>query len=510
MAELPIELWHLIFDRLELVELSSCAQVSKTFYVAVKSYRIREIAFTRQVHEWFHYTTSTIDHKHRLGYSLASILRRSSFDFDHLKRLKIGRRSAIDLDVINRFVHLEELDLDLANYKNEKSWTLSLANLKVLYLFIREGFSYVELDTPRLAKLRTFSLKMLEFVYPESVQCIHTFDHSGKLSMFRNLEYLTFTDRYNQLNYHLFYALRSFNQFNLTNLKKLKEIDFYYTYTKYRKNNMNNFKRMTAKLLALDRPNLKVFWYDVQVTDPNLLTEYEHTMETVGSDVAFQLQHYEMLKEKVDFFWCYDFNGSMRLLPEAGFNPRSEEFTSKFLSRYSFGRISVTGQVEERELLLKLIARLPNLFALKFENSGLDQSFFDRMADIIQLNAIPLQQLSFKGTSNESLDFVSKLRDLEWFATDQELSSGLMAKLLRLPSLVEIECSSGETSKRIERLSTNRFRLDGETLSLQGLLERFETKPEIQRSESESESESDFDWDSDSDSDYEAPKCRLM
>ena len=506
MTDLPIELWHSIFDRLELVDLSSCAQVCKAVYLVVKAYRVREIAFTRGVHEWFHYATPTIDHKHRLDYSLASILRRSSFNFVYLKRLKIGRKSAIDLNVINRFVHLEELDIDLANYENEKSWTLSLANLKVLYLFVLEGFSYVELDTPRLAKVRTFNLGKLEFIHPESVRCIHTFEHSGKLSMFRNLEYLTLTDCYNRLNFHHFYVLRSFNQFGVASLTKLKEIHFYYTYTNYEENNMSNFKKMAANLLAMGQPNLNVFWFQVQVTDPNLLTEYERSMETVGSVVAFQLQHYEMLKKKIDFLWWYEFNGSMKKLSRAGFNLRSEEFLSKFLSKFSFRRINVTDRVEERELLLNLIAGLPDLFALKFENSGLDESFFDRMADIIQLNAIPLQQLSFKDTSNESLnfDFVPKLRNLELFETDQELSSGLIMKFLRLPLLVEIECSSGGISKRIERLSTNRFRLNGETLSLQELLEHFETKPEIQRSES------NFDWVSYSVSHNEAPKCRLM
>ena len=102
------------------------------------------------------------------------------------------------------------------------------------------------------------------------------------------------------------------------------------------------------------------------------------------------------------------------------------------------------------------------------------------MADIVQLNAIPLQQLQVKGTSNESLnfDFVSTLRDLEWFETDQELSSALVGKLLGLPSMAEIKCSSGGIIKKIETLSTNWFRLDGETLSLQELLEHFEAKPD--------------------------------
>ena len=317
MVDLPIELWHLIFDHLQLVDLSACAQVSKAVYLVVKSYRIREIAFTRRVHRWFHYTTPTIDHKHRVDFTMASSLERSSFNFDHLKRLKIGRSSAInDLEEINKFTRLEELDIDLKNYKNEKNGTLSLANLKVLYLFVPDDFSYVELDTPRLAKVYTFRLKKLEFVYPESVQCIHTFSHSGKLSMFRNLEYLTFTDCYNLLDHLSSYDSRKFKHFSITNLKKLKEIDFYYLYPEYREKNMSVFKKFIANL-ALGRPELKVFWFHVQMTDSNLLTEYEHMFDNFRSNITFQLKHPEKLKEV--FSLCYLFNELMSVLSEAGF-----------------------------------------------------------------------------------------------------------------------------------------------------------------------------------------------
>ena len=475
MAELPIELWHLIFDHLQLVDLSSCAQVSKAVYFLVKAYRIREIAFTGRVYEWFHYTTPTIDHKRRVDFTKTSILKWSSFNFDYLKRLKIGRCSPVsDLKQINRFVHLEELDIDLKRYKKKKNRTLSLGHLKVLYLFVPDDFSYVELDTPRLAKVCTFNLKKLEFLYPESVRCIHTFFHDGKLSMFRNLEYLTFTDSYNHLVYNSSYAPLTFDDFNVEALNKLKEIDFYYrSYSSYRfeRNNMNVFLRMAAKLR--ERPDLKVFWQNMQMTDPNLLTEYELSNETVGSVVAFQLQHYEMLKEKDHISWLFDFNSLMIMLTRAGFSPRSEEFLSKFFASYSFRMIKVTHWVTEEKLLLELIARSPDLFFLEFWHSGLHQSFFDQMADTIRLNAIPLQQLLFKDILNKSRDlhFVSKLRHLELFETDQRLSIGLMAKLLGLPSLVEIKCSG--RNKRIERLSRSRFLLNGKSILLRELLMSF-------------------------------------
>ena len=471
MAELPIEVWHLIFDRLELVDLSSCAQVSKSVYLKVKAYRIREIAFTGRVHEWFHYTTPTIDHKHRLDYWYASILNRSSFNFDYLKRLKIGRLSLFDLDEINRFIYLEELDIDLAEYENEQSRTLLLANLKVLYLFVPD-YLHVKLDTPRLAKVCTCSLEMLEFVYPESVRCIHTFFYSWKLPMFSNLESLVFTDSYNRLDFCTIYDFRCFKQFDVTVLKKLKEIEFYYHHRNFKlkevhgyyyyqfKENMSMFKRIATNFFALGRPELKMFWYDVQVTDISVLIEYERMEEKIGSLLAFQMHHYDKLKDRVELFRRFKFNSLLsKKLSEAGFNLRSEEFTSKF-TRFSFREMAITGLVDKGEILLGLIARSPNLSSLRFWYNSLGQSFFDQMAEIIQRNAIPLRRLQFEHSINAGLnfEFATKFSNLEWLETDQELSNELVSKLFELPMLAEVEFNNDKMANRIQRLANGKFR----------------------------------------------------
>ena len=461
-SHLPVELWHTIFDLLELTDLPSCALVCKTLYSVVKAYRVREIAFTRRVYEWFHPDYSA--YRHWLDYSMASLLNRSSFSLEHLKRLKIGRASAIDLNEINNFANLEELDIDLANYENEKSSALSLANLKVLYLFMSDHLPYLELDTPRLERVCTFSLKKLDFLHPDSVRCIHTFFHCGRLFMFRNLEYLLFTDRYNKLDYSDDYDSKSFNRFSLSSLKKLKEIDFFFCTGEFEENNFNEIQAVIANVLALRRPDLKVFWHNMQVADLILLTEYKQRTENL---IAFQFKHFGKLKGKVDFFWDLDFNVATSKLTEAGHDLRSEEFTSKFFTLFSFREIEVTGKVNEEELLLEIIARSPRLWSLKFFGSdlGLGQSFFDRMANTVRLNGIPLRHLKFEEIESLGFDFVRELRDLEWFKTDQPLPPKLSPKLLTLPSITKIEFSSG--SYWIERMPTGTFWLYGESLKLQ-------------------------------------------
>ena len=388
MADLPIELWHSIFDHFELTDLCLCAQISKAVYIALKEYRVREIAFTGGVCLWFHERKLVSDHKYELNFTKVSILKRSSFSLDYLKWLKIGRSSDIDLNVINQFVHLEELDIDLANYENKKNKTLSLANLKLLYVFVPDHLPYVELDTPRLAKVGTFNLKKLEFFHPESVRHIHTFYHSGKLSMFRNLERIVFTDRYNRLDYLPSNHSQKLEEFSLATLKKLKEIDFCYSKcSKYGGENANDFKELIADILLLGRPGLKVFWCNIQVTDTSLLTEYELVEKSDGCLIGFQMKHWARLNEKNEFFWAYKFNWISKL-SELGFEPRSEEFLSKFLARYSWRQFNLNGKVNEPELLLQLIARSPNLSNLIFENNnGLSQSFFDRMAEIVRFKS---------------------------------------------------------------------------------------------------------------------------
>lgn len=222
MEALPIELCHLIFDHLQLVDLSTCARISRTFRVAVREYRIRELAFDRRTKtEWFHSRSST--HQHRVDFAGARMLSSSPFNFDYLKRLKIGSRSSIpSLNEINQFVHLEELDIDLRNYVNEESRTLSLANLRLLYLFVPDDIPFLELDTPNLQTLCTVALQALDFNYPESIRCLHTFSHDGKLTLFRNLESLLFTDYYNQ------FERVNFIEFNTEKLAKLKEVEFFY------------------------------------------------------------------------------------------------------------------------------------------------------------------------------------------------------------------------------------------------------------------------------------------
>ena len=498
MADLPVKLWHLIFYHLDLIDLSSCAQVSKTLYSALKAYQIQEIAFTRRVYQWFHCATPVrSNYKHRVEFAKASILERSSFNFGHLKRLKIGRLSSIDdLNVINRFVHLEELDIDLKNYQR-KNTTLRLANLRLLYVFVPMTFPVVELDTPLLAKVGTFSLKKLDFLYPESIRCIHTFSHDGKLWMFWNLECLVITNNYNLQDHYFFHNWQNFQEFCPLSLKKLKEINFYYeksheNFDLYERRNMKNFKTVIQNILDMKRPGLQVLWYGVQVTDANLLTEYELLREIRKLEyrlAAFYLRHHEKLNDNATFRWSILPFSLLDDLPwiESYFKIdlnasliKNEAFISKFIAKCSFRSISVDYPIVERDLLMEFIANSPNLATLKFSNSGLDQSFFDRMAVTIRLNGIRLKRLQFEKSpllNFINYDFVRKLPDLVLFRTDRRLPNELVLKLLTHPMLESIKFSPDRVIwYHIERVSSTRYFLNGRPRSLQELKEEFEVQ----------------------------------
>lgn len=488
-VDLPIEMWHSIFDHLSvLADLVACSRVDKKLYFAVKEYRIPEIAFIRPLtsgSNLFH--SGPTNHQYRVDLRKVSILKNPPFNFDYLKSLKIGQSNIPKppslIDDINRFVHLEELDL--VNYELEKTRILSLANLRVLY--VEHLWVYrddcLKLNTPRLAKVCTSGLNSLDFLYAESVRCIHTFfSHGEKLSTFPNLEYLTFTDSYISLG-----PLFRFQTISLSTLKKLKEIDFYHHDHVFRERNLEIFKEMIAILLAKRQPNLKVFWFGVPI---DLLTESERLINSANSEFAFQIQNYEKLKDQVEIVRPLEFNKTMNMLLNAGLNPRSEEFTAKFLAKFPFERIVATGKVKYPELLLELIAKSPSLWSLRFHNSNLGQSFFDRMVEIVRLKSVPLRQLSVKGSSNDirNFEFVCRLLDLELFGTDQKLPNELVSKLLKLPRLKLINLFIEKIKHKIEPMSRSEFRLDGRAgsfLELQKIYDPPESSKQLEKTEQE-------------------------
>ena len=453
MTDLLVELWHLVFKRLELADLSACAQVSKKFHLMVKDYRIREIAFTRGTDfEWFHKDSTKCEHQ--VDYWRASVLKSSPFNFEHLKYLKIGRLSSFELNDINQFTQLKTLDLDLKNYRSEESPTLSLPNLCVFWVFVPNEIPYLELDTPRLAQVHTFHLEKLEFVRSESIQQISTFSHAGNLSiLFPNLKSLTFTDYYdNQLDFRNSFRSESFKEFSTTtlkNLKNLKEISFSYSHEAYTERNLNVFKKIIQKVLDMQRPDLKVFWRDLQVTDLNLLIEYQNSMKNDKNKIVFLFHHYEKLKDKKGF-WHIGFNLVTKKLKDAGFDLRSKDFASEFLAKFTLRELMVFNRVNEPELLAEFIVRSPSLAILRFKNSGLDRPFFGRLLEIIETNHIPLRL----------------------FEIDQQLPPELITKLLRLPQLEAILFPVD----KIERLSPGRFRIDGKCFDLHHLLEHLKAK----------------------------------
>ena len=451
MTDLLVELWHLIFKRLELVDLSACAQVNKRFNLMVKDFRIKEIAFIRGTdYKWFH--DAFLPYEHQVEYSKASVLKRSSFNFEHLKKLKIGRWSSIDLNDINKFTQLEILDIDLKNYQNKKSLTLCLPNLRTLFVFVPPAVPYLELNTPRLWEVRTFHLEKLEFVHPESIQIISTFSHGGHLFVvFPNLEYLSFTDLLGLLDFQKSFEFEIFKEFSTTTIgKSLKKIDFFYSFNGYLERNLDIFRRIVQKVLDMQRPEMKVVWQGVQVTDANQLTEQQNMINAKNWS-AFLLKRYE--ESKVNYhLGRLEFNQAMGALQEAGFDPKSKEFTSELSEQLPIRELKVYGQVNEPQLLVEFIVRSPDLGILRFKNSALNPSFFRCLLEIIEMNHIPLVL----------------------FENDLPLPFELVTKLLQLPKLETILFSVDRS--RIERVSPGRFSMDGMSFDLAGLQEYLEAK----------------------------------
>ena len=159
LEELPIEIHHMIFGYLDLIQVCKCRLLSKKFNEIVKAFRVRELLVYSS--NWYRRSSWFRDGKPIYPYNTVSnrkvsILSSSSIDLEYLKRLcfyGVVESDKFSLEVVNRLQHLVQLDLFFevkgTGYKTKQ---LKLPSLE--HLFIQFGFRVVvEFDAPRLESI---------------------------------------------------------------------------------------------------------------------------------------------------------------------------------------------------------------------------------------------------------------------------------------------------------------------------------------------------------------------
>ena len=141
--DLPVEIYEMIFNCLDLEELSKLKFINRKFYYIVKSYRIQEINFFNYSNikdSWF-FDYKPIHPTNSIHLSRISILSSNYLNLNHLKRIKIYYTeydNNFDLEILNKFMQINHLELIIQDFKEwSKTIKLKLPQLKNLFINIK-------------------------------------------------------------------------------------------------------------------------------------------------------------------------------------------------------------------------------------------------------------------------------------------------------------------------------------------------------------------------------------
>lgn len=410
MNKLPIELFHLIFEYLDLIDLLNCKLVNKQFYRSSISYRIKELnAFNNYQNSsnWFCINQSI--NLNRVLIQKWFLKNELMFNFNFLKRLRIelGKKDC-SLRCSNFIIKFNQNleQLEIINYSETYQTTLDLPKLKVFYLDTRIKFNW-EINAPNLQAIKVNGLiQFLKIKLPLSIKYLHLRHFDPKIaSDFKNLETLSFCN----LNEE---------ELLLSSFSKLNEI-IYVPCQLYELfiNRMNLFKSIIEKRSKLEKANnLKIYCDNLEINNLDDLN---------GSNIVK----------------C-EASQSSDEIKSINYNPLIESFNNKFIELYFFKfkyihQINVINRVEDQDILIEFVTKCTNLTRLFIRNSKLDQNFYDQLSSMNSLEILSI--LENKSDDHLNLNFVYEMFNLISLVTDQQFNLDEKFKLNRFKYLREFK-----------------------------------------------------------------------
>lgn len=386
MDDQPIEIYHLIFEYLDIIDLTNCKLVNKKFYKYVKEFRIKELIFYSSKSCWF-YINKPFNCNYRLvHFKISPFLKKSTFNFKFLKYLNIEFVDEMfNLTEINKFDKLKVLEIYLTNYQNKADNKLALNNLEVLRIDSSK-FIQIEIDCPKLRSLHYWSFNnKLIIKHPLKIHFLTTYKYGSDLLKFSNLEYLNLNSTAN------------LEQFNFEQLSKLKEL-------KIKSDDSKHVSNLILKKV-IKNPNLIVYFNGFHVINSNQLIFDRY-------DLALQLKNYEKLIGVLDWMNLIEYNKLIDLI--------QNELPINFHQKYSnIQRINVINKVKNSKHLIQFIGHSQMLTSLSTINSKLDQQFYNELPSISSLNFLTLEEDCEIGLK---FDFILKMFCLKCLNTNQKVT----------------------------------------------------------------------------------------
>ena len=425
LDQLPIEVHHLIFGYLELIEVLTCGLVSKKFNKTVKAFRVKELSFyssdLMRRSFWF-LNRKPIYPVNSVSNRKVTVLNSTAIDLQFLKCLRlfgIVESDEFSLESLNRFENLIVLELrfDVNDWsKGDKIKKLKLKSLK--HLYINFGFQiFIEFDSPKLKSVALSykpnsheidqPLETTKFASPSTVKNLFTFGLSlNQMPMnFSSLEHLQC-----DVLVELDRLLRAFPDLKMLEID-LENRNFSENYMEY----LNLIIKQRDQL----RPSLKIGFQNIKLSGDRAIESYGFDKE---SDLSLTIKHssimHECSLEKLDY-------QELLSLTKGG-------YPIGFLKLNPFHKIHtvlVNNEIDNANSLLDLLLNCINLIYLKLQNSSLDMEFFEQLPAFTSLLNLEIEA----GYQNLQLDFrfLLKMTNLVSLETDQNMEVDLLRVLMQ-------------------------------------------------------------------------------
>lgn len=446
MKNFPLEIYLIIFDYLNLKELSKCKLVCKRFHQAIKFLSINEliVRYKMQKCYWSFFADKSnglrpFDYNRYVGPNFFGFVKHSQFNLRNLKRLNVVT-DKVCFKMINKFDNLEYLQLSFCEYIGECK-ELKLSKLRSL-LISSSARNTLHIDAPNLIEVEindqyerintqpVFELGNedphervnLIFKYPLTIKYFKT--HSiwsvEKVIQFKNLEY-----------YECF-KIYPKTLILLNNFSKLKEFRFFET-------DFVPENSLTSPLnwnKNVNRPDPIIYYAGRRL-------EYLNNQDQ--SKTNDYIQNLQLIPD--NFCW----------IDEVDYNKLIIKFTDGlpdcfFRKIINIKTIYVTSKVDS-DRLAEFIIRCVNLESLNIENASLDCSFYDRtLPSISSLFYLKIME-SVKPDYKLDFKFVLKMFNLRTLETNLNLNLDSTFNLDRLIYLKGLRIKINDNQVKIDRLS---------------------------------------------------------
>lgn len=412
--KLPYEVICMIFKRLSLPELLSCARVCERWYVIVSNLGIPSLivndskssgAECSRVSECSFSWSSSIDvTKIRVDLTSYLEMRLPKQLLANLSELKINIRDSrilgqTDFGFINELQTLKNLEIFNLSPKNNIT-QISSTSLKSL--MIATSSCPIKLHTPFLASFETVScsLRNFQFCFPQSLRTLRLPKWSSRLAQFVNLHTL-FVDQ--DVSIELLTVVPKLAVLSFANKQETFDSSF-------------QAVKLTALYLLdqkkqLNRADLAIRVFGIELDYPEQLDQCEYKslakrgvancscrdFQNWPNLVALHMKNYSKLVGDLSWVTSVSY---LDLVDSLQGNIRS--VPADFFQKFSYIRaVDVNGEANEQELI-EFLTECKHLNQLNVEHSTFDESFYLKFAScfpFIELLSIqcsaPIQDYRF-------------------------------------------------------------------------------------------------------------------